>query len=74
MLLLPREEEKLAEATAKGIAQGIAQGRAEGRAEGIAQGRLEEKFDIARQMRQRGIDDNFIHETTNLSLEEIKSI
>jgi len=54
MLLLTREEEKLAE--------------------GIAQGRLYERLDIARQMRQRGLDDNFIHETTNLSLEEIKNI
>ena len=82
MLLLTREEERLAEGIAQGIAKGIAKGRAEGiaegiakgRAEGIAQGRLDEKLDIARQMRQRGIDDNFIHETTNLSLEEIKSI
>ena len=58
MLLLTREDEKLAQ----------------GRAEGIAQGRLYERLDIARQMRQRGLDDNFIHETTNLSLEEIKNI
>ena len=43
-------------------------------AEGTAKGRLEEKFDTARRLREMEMNDNFIHEITNLSLEEIKSI
>ncbi len=41
---------------------------------GLELGKREEKFNIARLLRQMGKDDSFIHQATELSLEEIKSI
>jgi len=66
------------EGIAKGIAKGIAEGRAEGRAEGEARGRAEgeaqKAFEIAQNLKKKGLDMALIAETTGLSPEEIERL
>jgi len=50
----------------KGRAEGLAEGRAEGRAEGILQ--------TAKNMKQKGLDDQLISEITGLPPSEIKKL
>lgn len=49
----------------------VAEGHAQGHAEGLAKGRIEEKVDIARNMKKRNMDYSEIAAITGLSLEEI---
>lgn len=56
----------LAYAEEKGILKGIEQG--------LEQGAKQEKIEIAKNLVQKGLDDDFIVETTGLTLEEVKGI
>ena len=56
----------IAYAEEKGILKGIEQG--------LEQGAKQEKIEIAKNLVQKGLDDDFIVETTGLTLEEVKGI
>ena len=60
----------LAYAEEKGILKGIEQGLEKG----LEQGAKQEKIEIAKNLVQKGLDDDFIVETTGLTLEEVKEI
>ena len=49
-----------------------AEGRAEGRLEGRLEGRAEERVGIAKKMKEMGLDDVVISQSTGLSFEEIE--
>ena len=63
---------------AEGMAQGIAQGKAEGMAEGMAQGKAEGmaegKEEIARNLKQMGMDVQTIVQATGLDQEVIDKL
>jgi len=67
-----------AEGIAEGMAQGIAQGKAEGMAQGIAQGKAEGmaegKEEIARNLKQMGMDVQTIVQATGLDQEVIDKL
>ena len=67
-----------AEGIAEGMAQGIAQGKAEGMAEGMAQGKAEGmaegKEEIARNLKQMGMDVQTIVQATGLDQEVIDKL
>ena len=46
----------------------------EGRQEGLAEGKLEEKKQIALNMKNQGCDDNTIAKCLNISIDELKNI
>ena len=54
----------------EGREEGRKEGREEGLAEGLARGRKEEKLEIARAMKENGVDAAFIAKCTGLSEEE----
>lgn len=66
------------EGIAEGMAQGIAQGKAEGMAEGMAQGKAEGmaegKEEIARNLKQMGMDVQTIVQATGLDQEVIDKL
>ena len=70
--------EGIAEGIAEGMAQGIAQGKAEGMAQGIAQGKAEGmaegKEEIARNLKQMGMDVQTIVQATGLDQEVIDKL
>ena len=70
--------EGIAEGIAEGMAQGIAQGKAEGMAEGMAQGKAEGmaegKEEIARNLKQMGMDVQTIVQATGLDQEVIDKL
>ena len=68
------ENTRIANAIKKGIAEGKAAGIAEGKAAGIAEGKTEEKIEIARKMKLKGIEADMIAEVTGLSKEEIENM
>ena len=53
---------------------GKAEGKAEGLAEGLAEGKAEEKLNIARNLKQAGVDSATIAESTGLPIEEIEKL
>ena len=57
-----------------GKAEGLAEGEAKGKAEGLAEGEAKEKLNIARNMKQDGIDIAIIAKYTCLSVEEIEKL
>ena len=57
-----------------GMTKGIAEGRAKGIAEGRAEGRAEEKFDIARKLKEEGLDPILIAKATGLSIHDVKQL
>ena len=61
-------------ARTEGIAEGRAEGRAEGMAEGEAKGRMEERGEMARMMKAKGLEISLISEMTGLSEEEIRKL
>lgn len=71
-------ESGLKEGRAEGRESGLKEGRAEGRESGLQEGRNEgkqsEKIEIARKMKQKGMDIQTIIELTGLKEEEIKNI
>ena len=56
---------------AQGIEQGIAQGIAQGIEQGIEQGMSKKALEIARKMKEQGMDYSSISELTELSIEQI---
>ena len=62
------------EAIAEGLAEGKAKGLAEGKAEGNAEGHVNEKFEIARKMKEMNYPISQITEITGLSVIEIEKI
>ena len=46
----------------------------EGIAVGEERGRLEEKFDIARRLREMGMNNNDIHRATNISFDDLQTL
>ena len=58
----------------KGRKEGRKEGIEEGKKEGRKEGRKEEKIDIARNLKQMGLDPAAIAEATKLSLREIGKI
>ena len=51
-----------------------AEGRAEGKAEGKAEGAAENRREVAKKMKERGLDANTISDCTGLSADEIKAL
>ncbi len=58
----------------KGILQGMEKGLLKGRKEGISQGKKQAIFDTAKKLKNMGIEDHIISESTGLSLAEIKKL
>ena len=48
--------------------------REEGRLEGLEEGRNEERRHLANNLIKKGLDDEFIIETTGLTLEQVKEL
>ncbi|WP_294616113.1 Rpn family recombination-promoting nuclease/putative transposase [uncultured Bacteroides sp.] len=63
-----------AEGRAEGRVEGRAEGRVEGLAEGLVQGRTEERYSIARNLKQLGASDDVVIKATGLSPEEISNL
>lgn len=63
-----------AEGIAEGMAQGIAQGKAEGMAQGKAEGMAEGKEEIARNLKQMGMDVQTIVQATGLDQDFIDKL
>ena len=55
-------------------AKGKAEGKAEGRAEGLAEGEEKSKLEIAKNLMDAGMDNDFIVKATGLSVEKIKTL
>ena len=60
--------------TNKYAAPWIAKGEAKGEAKGKAEGRDEKAVEIARNMKNRGCDPDFISEVTGLSVDEVRRL
>ena len=58
----------------EGLAQGKAEGLAEGERIGEASGRAAEKLEMARAMKNEGIDVNTIVKVSGMSAEEIEKL
>lgn len=63
-----------AEGIAEGMAQGIAQGKAEGMAQGKAEGMAEGKEEIARNLKQMGMDVQTIVQATGFDQDFIDKL
>ncbi len=57
-----------------GIEEGIKKGKEEGIREGIEQGIEQEKYSLARNMKNKNMDINMISELTGLGIEEIEKL
>ena len=70
--------EGLAEGRAKGLAEGRAKGLAEGRAKGLAEGKAEGKaernMEIAKALKEKGVETSIICQTTGLTEAQIKEL
>lgn len=58
----------------EGLVEGEKKGREEGLAEGEKRGRLDEKMNIARNLKLQNLNNDFISEATGLSIEEIEKL
>ena len=67
-------KEGLAQGKAEGLAQGKAEGLAEGEKIGKASGRAAEKLEMAKAMKDEGIDVNTIVKVSGMSVEEIEKL
>ena len=54
--------------------EGLEQGRTEGLAEGEASGRAEREIEMAKALKDRGVDIDIIAETSGLTKEEIEQL
>ena len=59
---------------AKGRAEGLAKGLTKGRAEGKAEGKAERDIEIARTMKEDGVDPSVIAKYTGLPLSDIERL
>ena len=64
-------KEGIAEGRKEGIAEGRKEGIVEGRKEGIVEGRKEGRKEVAKRLKEKGIDIETIIQVTNLPKEEI---
>ena len=58
----------------KGIKEGRIEGKLEGIKEGMKKGIKDEKYSIAKSLKNSGLDNKFISEHTGLSIEEIRKL
>ncbi|MCL2117933.1 MAG: hypothetical protein FWH27_05845, partial [Planctomycetaceae bacterium] len=58
----------------RGLKKGVKKGIDIGKAEGKAEGEIQKAIDIARNLKKKGLDADFIAETTGLSPEEIEQL
>ncbi|MDR3199312.1 MAG: hypothetical protein LBU34_15700, partial [Planctomycetaceae bacterium] len=58
----------------EGKAEGLKEGMELGEAKGLKEGKAEEKTEIARKLKQRGIDHETIAEITGLSIADIEKL
>ena len=63
-----------AEGLAEGLAKGMSEGKVEGKAEGLAEGEKNKALEIARKLKEKGMDPDFICETTGLRKDEISQV
>ena len=68
------EKEATEAGMAKGIEQGMEQGMAKGMEQGMAKGKKEEQLEIAKKLKNKGIDIETIKETTGLTEEEVEKL
>jgi predicted transposase/invertase (TIGR01784 family) len=68
------KKEGIAEGLEKGIAEGLEKGNAEGLEKGIAEGKIEEKLEIAKNLKKDNLPVELIVKYTNLTIEEIEKI
>jgi predicted transposase/invertase (TIGR01784 family) len=64
-------QSKVVDAKREGLQKGLQKGRQEGLQKGLQKGRQEEKLEIARKMKSRGIAAEQIAEDTGLTLNQI---
>ena len=64
------EISRIQQAKREGLTEGLSQGLSQGISQGLSQGVNQ----VARRMLGKGLDLNFIAETTGLSIDEIKQI
>ncbi len=58
----------------KGLQKGLEKGIQKGLQKGLEQGAKQEKLEIAKKLIQNGLDNNFIIETTGLTLDEVREL
>ena len=58
----------------KGLQKGLHKGLQQGLQKGLEQGAKQEKLEIAKKLIQNGLDNNFIIETTGLTLDEVREL
>jgi len=68
------EKKGRAEGLAEGMSKGLEKGRAEGMEEGMLKGLAEGILQTAKNMKQKGLDDQLISEITGLPFSEIKKL
>ena len=71
---LRNERSALKSAEEKGIQKGLQKGLQQGLQKGLEQGAKQEKLEIAKKLIQNGLDNNFIIETTGLTLYEVREL
>ena len=62
------------EACARAKAEGRSEGKAEGKAEGLAEGAEQKQREVARNLKNLGVDIATISQGTGLSLEEVQAL
>ena len=67
-------EQGRAEGRAEGHAAGLSEGRSEGEAIGLKQGAAQEKREIAKNLKQLGLEYEQIRQATGLPIEEIENL
>jgi predicted transposase YdaD len=67
-------KEGLKEGEKKGKKEGLKEGKQEGLKEGEKKGRKEEKIEMAKKLKEKGIDVAVITDTSGLSKEEIEKL
>ena len=58
----------------KGLQSGLTEGRAEGRAEGRTEGEAKSKTEIAKKMKDEGLEVEFIARVTGLTKEDVEAL
>ena len=58
----------------QGIQKGLEQGIQKGLEQGLEQGRIQEKIQIAKSLKEKGLDTNFIAQATGLTQEQINTL
>ena len=64
----------MGEAEEKGMQRGLEKGMAKGLQQGLEQGSIQSKLEIAKNMKDMGLDIEVISKATSLSVEEINKL